>query len=227
MRLLPDAPCRYRRPRQRRLTQPIAERCRQCIIGLHRISRATPAAKACLPKIARVLLRHHFRREYEICNHATSEVTRYTQHIMLRDAKDARRTTLKRNSRLSLALHTLSHMAGNPEKMRTSADIADHAGTNPVVVRRVLGRLREAGLLTSEKGHAGGWQLARAPEAITLADVYLALDERLVASDENADAPACSVEHALHKRVSSVLEDVERSLVQKLGETSISEVRGN
>lgn len=133
---------------------------------------------------------------------------------------------MKRNSRLSLALHTLSHMAGDPDRMRTSAGIADHAGTNPVVVRRVLGKLREAGLLTSEKGHAGGWRLARKPQDISLADVYLALDERLVASDEINDAPACSVEHALHKRVSGVLEEIEKSLVQKLGETSISEVRG-
>ena len=133
---------------------------------------------------------------------------------------------MKRNSRLSLALHTLSHMAGEPDRMRTSSDIADHAGTNPVVVRRVLGKLREAGLLTSEKGNAGGWRLARKPQDISLADVYLALDERLVASDETSDAPACSVEHALHKRVSGVLEEIEQSLVQKLGETSISEMRG-
>ncbi|MEM7524351.1 MAG: Rrf2 family transcriptional regulator, partial [Pseudomonadota bacterium] len=37
---------------------------------------------------------------------------------------------MKRNSRLSLALHTLSHMAGDPDRMRTSADIAAHSGTN-------------------------------------------------------------------------------------------------
>lgn len=134
---------------------------------------------------------------------------------------------MKRNSRLSLALHTLSHMAGDPDKTRTSADIAEHAGTNPVVVRRVLGRLREAGLLTSEKGHAGGWRLAHAPEKITLADVYLALDERIVASGETDDAPSCSVEHALHLRVAGVLDNIEQSLVQRLGETSISEVRGS
>ena len=133
---------------------------------------------------------------------------------------------MKRNSRLSLALHTLSHMAGSPDRMRTSGDIAEHAGTNPVVVRRVLGKLREAGLLTSEKGHAGGWRLARKPQDITLADVYLALDERMVATDETSDAPACSVEHALHERVSGVLKEIEESLVQKLSETSISEVRG-
>ncbi|MDD9717712.1 MULTISPECIES: RrF2 family transcriptional regulator [Dinoroseobacter] len=133
---------------------------------------------------------------------------------------------MKRNSRLSLALHTLSHMAGEPDRMRTSADIAEHAGTNPVVVRRVLGKLREAGLLTSEKGHAGGWRLARPPQDITLADVYLALDERMVATGNAEDVPACSIEHALHRRVSSVLEEIEESLVQRLRETSISEVRG-
>ncbi len=133
---------------------------------------------------------------------------------------------MKRNSRLSLALHTLRHMAGNPDRVQTSADIADHAGTNPVVVRRVLGRLREAGLLTSEKGHAGGWKLARAPESITLADVYLALDESLIATAPQEQPPACSIEHALHRRVSGVMKEIEESLIERLRETTISEVRG-
>ncbi|MEL6463664.1 MAG: Rrf2 family transcriptional regulator [Pseudomonadota bacterium] len=133
---------------------------------------------------------------------------------------------MKRNSRLSLSLHTLCHMAGNPDRVRTSSDIAEHAGTNPVVVRRVLGKLRKAGLLTSEKGHAGGWRLARQPQDITLADVYLALDERMVATGDTTEVPACSVEHALHKQVSGVLEEIEENLVRKLGETSIAEVRG-
>ncbi|MEP3442082.1 MAG: Rrf2 family transcriptional regulator [Sulfitobacter sp.] len=132
---------------------------------------------------------------------------------------------MKRNSRLSLALHTLGHMAGEPQRVRTSSDIAAHAGTNPVVVRRVLGRLKDAGLLLSEKGHAGGWRLARPPESITLADVYLALDESLVAPATETEVPACSVEHALHRRVAGVLEDVEKSLVRRLSETTIVEVR--
>ena len=133
---------------------------------------------------------------------------------------------MKRNSRLSLALHTLGHMAGDPDKLRTSADIAEHAGTNPVVVRRVLGRLREAGLLISEKGHAGGWRLARDPQTITLADVYLALDESLVATGVDEEVSTCSIEHALHRRVSSVMKDIELSLIERLKETTISEVRG-
>ena len=132
---------------------------------------------------------------------------------------------MKRNSRLSLALHTLGHMAGDPDRMRRSADIAEHAGTNPVVVRRVLGRLREAGLLTSEKGHAGGWRLARSPEHITLADVYLALEESLIATGSEEGAPNCTVEHAMHRELSAMLEEIERSLIERLAATTIAELR--
>lgn len=135
---------------------------------------------------------------------------------------------MKRNSRLSLALHSLSHMASDPDRVRTSSDIADHAGTNPVVVRRVLGKLRQAGLLSSEKGHAGGWRLAKPAQSISLADVYLALDERLVAGgSEDTQPSGCDVETDLQKRISEVLEEVEHSLVQKLQETSIVDVHSS
>lgn len=131
---------------------------------------------------------------------------------------------MKRNSRLSLALHTLSHMASDPAHVRTSAAIAEHARTNPVVVRRVLGRLREAGLLVSERGHAGGWKLARPPHEITLADVYLALDESLIASDDVKHTSDCLVEHALHRRVATVIDEIERTFIARLHETTISEI---
>ena len=131
---------------------------------------------------------------------------------------------MKRNSRLSLALHTLAHMAADPDRKRTSADIAAHAGTNPVVVRRVLGRLREAGLLISEKGHSGGWRLARAPELISLADIYVALEERLVFNSESNENHGCAVENALQNKVSGVLADIERSLTERLATMSIADL---
>lgn len=157
--------------------------------------------------------------------HATTAVTRVTQQSLLLNNMYSKAVSMKRNSRLSLALHTLSHMAANPELSRISAEIADHAGTNPVVVRRVLGKLREAGLLISEKGHSGGWRLAREPQNITLADVYLALDERLVASEPEPETHVCSVEHALHRRVADVMRDVEQSLIERLAKTTIAEMR--
>ena len=135
---------------------------------------------------------------------------------------------MKRNSRLSLALHTLSHMAGEPERVRTSSDIAAHAGTNPVVVRRVLGKLREAGLLMSQNGHPGRSQSAKPPNPPTLADVYLALDERLVSGNGKDTAPShCSVETELQSRIVEVLDEVESSLVARLKESTIADVHPN
>ena len=132
---------------------------------------------------------------------------------------------MKRNSRLSLALHALGHMAADG-RVRTSASIAEHAGTNPVVVRRVLGKLREAKLVTSEKGPSGGWCLARDPRKITLADVYTALGERLVAPEMADDTASCSIEHALQKRVADIMETIEQSLLERLSTTTIAEVQG-
>ena len=134
---------------------------------------------------------------------------------------------MKPNSRLSLALHTLGHMAADPSTLQKSADIAEHAGTNPVVVRRVLGKLRDAGLLTSEKGHAGGWKLARKPAHITLADVYIALDEKIVAgSSDEQKHHDCSIEHALHDKVTEVMNDIEQTLISRLSATTIADVKG-
>ena len=131
---------------------------------------------------------------------------------------------MKRNSRLSLALHTLSHMAQDTGRTQTSSEIADHAGTNPVVVRRVLGKLRKAGLLTSVRGHSGGWRLARPSHDITLADVYLALEESLVATREDTEVHACQVERHLEGKVIAILNEVEATLVARLSTTTIAEI---
>lgn len=133
---------------------------------------------------------------------------------------------MKRNSKFSLALHALGHMAAAPEQARTSAEIAEHTGTNAVFVRRVLGLLRTAGLVTSEKGHAGGWRLARSPQAITLADVYTVLGERFLRGEPEGEdnPPECAVEIALRGRVEAALDDAEARLVARLRETTIAEL---
>ncbi|WCB92353.1 hypothetical protein DSM104299_01046 [Baekduia alba] len=50
--------------------------------------------------------------------------------------------------------------------------MAGSARSNPVHVRRVLGGLRAAGLVTSKPGVGGGWQLTADPATTTLADVW-------------------------------------------------------
>lgn len=134
---------------------------------------------------------------------------------------------IKRNSRLTLALHTLSHMAQDTGRTQTSSEVADHAGTTPVVVRRVLGKLRKTGLLTSEHGHSGGWRLARPSQEITLADVYFALEESLVVPRLESEPYTCQVERHLDDGVIEILNEVEATLIDRLSNTTIAEIGGD
>jgi Rrf2 family protein len=130
---------------------------------------------------------------------------------------------MKRDGKLSLALHALGHMARAPAPL-TSEAIAAHNGTHAVVVRRVLGRLREAGMVASGKGHAGGWRLARAAETISVAEVYRALGERALAAPRLDAPPGCAIEAALHDAVDGALAEAEALLLARLAAVSVADL---
>lgn len=76
------------------------------------------------------------------------------------------------NTQFAVAVHLLTMLAAMPGELHSSEEMAASVGTNPVHIRRVLARLREAGLVSSRPGPHGGWQLVTAPERTTLADVW-------------------------------------------------------
>jgi Rrf2 family protein len=71
---------------------------------------------------------------------------------------------------LQLAVH---HDADEPARIR---DIADAHGIPPRFLVQILLQLKVAGLVTSTRGSAGGYQLARGPDEITLGDVVSVID---------------------------------------------------
>lgn len=103
---------------------------------------------------------------------------------------------MRRDSRLSVALHALLHMS-DAERL-TSEAIAAQMETNPVVIRRTMAGLRAAGIVRSEKGHGGGWSLVRRLSDVTLYDVYEALGEpTILAMGNRTESPGCLVEKAV------------------------------
>src|SRR5271156_6651715 len=80
------------------------------------------------------------------------------------------------NCRFATGVHVLVLLASEPDTLQTSTDIALKLDTNPVVVRRVLASLQQAKLIESQKGPTGGSRLLRSPKAISLADVYQAVE---------------------------------------------------
>jgi Rrf2 family protein len=78
------------------------------------------------------------------------------------------------STQFAVAVHVLTYLAGALPRARavSSEELALSANANPVHVRRVLGPLREAGLVVSRPGPRGGWGLGRPAADITVAQVW-------------------------------------------------------
>ena len=110
------------------------------------------------------------------------------------------------NTRFAVAVHVLTILAGAAGLQRSvsSDELASSANVNPVHVRRVLGPLREAGLVRSRPGVNGGWELAVAAETITLAQVW-----RLLQGDDpvlglHGPNPQCEIGQGIQRSLLAV-----------------------
>ncbi|WP_420961864.1 Rrf2 family transcriptional regulator [Brucella sp. IR073] len=131
---------------------------------------------------------------------------------------------MKHDSRLSSVLHALLHMAAHDGPM-TSEALAQCMRTNPVVVRRTMAGLREAGLVRSEKGHNGGWTLARDLESVTLRDIHLALGEPAVFAIGNRhENPQCLVEQAVNAALDDTFNHIEALLMERFSRLTLAEL---
>lgn len=129
---------------------------------------------------------------------------------------------MRRDSRLSGILHILLHMAAQKGPV-TSEALARAMKTNPVVVRRTLSGLRDQGFVRSEKGHGGGWTLARDLSAVTLRDIYTALGSpALLAIGNRTEAPGCLVEQTVNAALDQAFRDAEALLLARFGEVTLA-----
>jgi len=131
---------------------------------------------------------------------------------------------MKRDSRLSGVLHVLLHMAEQSAPM-TSEQLAKAMQTHAVVIRRILGGLRDAGCVHSEKGHGGGWTIAKPLADITMRDVYDAIGRpALMAMGNRTEAPGCLVEQAVNAALDTSFRDAEALVLARFGQVTLAEL---
>lgn len=126
------------------------------------------------------------------------------------------------DTRLSRMLHVLVHMhlLGGTE---TSDTIAVMLNTNPVVVRRTMGVLREHGLVASTGGRSGGWRLGRSADEMTVLDVHRALQDGLPFSIAlSKDHPSCPVERSVNHLLLYAMQKAEVALLEQFGRVTIA-----
>ena len=125
------------------------------------------------------------------------------------------------NCRFATGVHVLVLLAAKPDTLQTSTDIAEKLDTNPVVVRRVLASLQQAKLIESQKGPTGGSRLLKSPKAISLADVYKAVETgSLFHTPKVRAAGPVRVNSALERVFSASM----GALFEDFGKTNLSHV---
>lgn len=131
------------------------------------------------------------------------------------------------NSRLTLAVHTLTWMARFKDdyEFATSERIARSVNTNPVILRGLLGMMEEHHLVRVQRGSNAGWQLAREPEQITLLDVYRAVKpDTLFSLHHTPPNPHCVIGHGIGPALTRVYADIQDALDRELARTTIADV---
>jgi len=107
----------------------------------------------------------------------------------------------------------------------SSSWIAGSVNTNPVVIRQIVGQLREAGLVETVAGSAGGALLKKDAARITLGDIYgLVKAETLFGLHPSEPNPLCPVGRNIQKVLIEVFEQVDGLIADALSRLSIADI---
>lgn len=121
---------------------------------------------------------------------------------------------MKITSRFTIAIHTLLCIAYFSETSKvTSNFIAGSVNVNPVVIRRILGQLKDAGIVTVEAG-VGGASIVKPFADITLFDIFNAvecMDDNYFHFHENPN-PACPVGNSIHDVLDHELQKIQLAM---------------
>ncbi|MDE6745347.1 MAG: Rrf2 family transcriptional regulator [Oscillospiraceae bacterium] len=130
-------------------------------------------------------------------------------------------------SKFTAAVHILTCIEVFGGEMRVTSDfLSGSTGVNAVIVRNVLGQLREAGIVETRQG-SGGAHLAKALDEIMLYDIYKAVDctdnDGLFRFHENPNAK-CPVGRNIHKVMDGRLEAAQTALENELKRTTLAQI---
>lgn len=130
------------------------------------------------------------------------------------------------SSRFSVAVHILSLLEISKIERLTSEFIASSVNTNSVVVRRIMGMLNKAGIITTSPGVAGA-VISRPISQITLLDVYLAVEadhQDPLFSIHNKPNPNCLVGKNIQYTLEQRFTQAQRAMENELANVTIEEV---
>ena len=132
------------------------------------------------------------------------------------------------SSRFTIALHIFTCVDTFKDDYKVTSDfLARSINTNPVIIRKILTQLKNAGLNTEARG-TGGITVNKALSEITFYDVYPAIEPV-----ENGDLfhfhespnPECPVGRNIHRLLDEKLKAIQDSMEDKMKEFTLADLR--
>jgi FeS assembly SUF system regulator len=84
-----------------------------------------------------------------------------------------------------------SHLASHPDRQINAAILAEESRLPRATVAKILKVLAHSGIVTGARGAAGGYRLARAATAISIAEVVAAIDGAMSLTQCTSHEPDC------------------------------------
>ncbi|MED1472505.1 Rrf2 family transcriptional regulator [Bacillus salipaludis] len=130
------------------------------------------------------------------------------------------------SSRFAVGIHILTLIEINKEGISSSEFLAGSVNTNPVVIRKIMGMLKKAGLVEVHPGIAGA-KLARDLSEITLLDVYKAVNvvqENELFSVHEEPNPACPVGRNIQDAIGPLFTSAQVAMEKTLENVTLQDV---
>ena len=126
----------------------------------------------------------------------------------------------------TIAIHTLLCMSYFSKDNKVTSDfIAASVGVNPVIIRNMLIKLKNAGLIEVKAG-TGGATLAKEAKKITFLDIYDAVgcDEKPIFNFHEHPNPKCPVGGHIHDVLDSRLDTLQTAMNAKMKSMTLADV---
>lgn len=131
------------------------------------------------------------------------------------------------SSRFTIAIHMMTCMETFKEDHKVTSDfLAASINVNPVIIRRILSQLKDAGLIEVKRG-TGGAAVRKPLDEITFLNIYRAVEcieeNTLFHFHENPN-PNCPVGKNIHNILDDKLQRVQTAMERELESITLADV---
>lgn len=125
----------------------------------------------------------------------------------------------------AVAVHALVYLNHRAQTLCSEA-LAENICTNPARVRKVMARLKKAGLITTREGAEGGYTFELDPKTVTLRRVAEAVEASFVSASWRSGNPdmECLIASGMADLLDGIYAELNESSLARLEQITIADV---